>query len=175
MERGRLQHLSCADGMRVADGEEPGGGIAGPAFGREIDRGRSTSAHSDHPSCARPPAGRPVPPPPPPPLHPPFPPYTPPPPTGHSPAMATPHVIASSNPHAHSSSSSSNGVVGTHYRVGKKIGEGSFGVVFEGARVIRTAGSVAAYARPPQARTCSRTSPWRSSLCVYPRCARTSL
>jgi len=36
----------------------------------------------------------------------------------------------------HSSSSSSGGgasnVVGTHYRVGKKIGEGSFGVIFEG-------------------------------------------
>ena len=26
-----------------------------------------------------------------------------------------------------------NGVVGTHFKVGKKIGEGSFGVVFEGA------------------------------------------
>ena len=26
-----------------------------------------------------------------------------------------------------------NGIVGTHFRVGKKIGEGSFGVVFEGA------------------------------------------
>ena len=30
-------------------------------------------------------------------------------------------------------SSSSNNVVGAHYRVGKKIGEGSFGVIFEGA------------------------------------------
>lgn len=29
-------------------------------------------------------------------------------------------------------SSSSNNVVGSHYRVGKKIGEGSFGVIFEG-------------------------------------------
>lgn len=29
-------------------------------------------------------------------------------------------------------SSSSNNVVGAHYRVGKKIGEGSFGVIFEG-------------------------------------------
>lgn len=46
--------------------------------------------------------------------------------------MTTPHVIASSNPHSHSSSTT-NGVVGTHYRVGKKIGEGSFGVVFEGS------------------------------------------
>jgi len=31
-----------------------------------------------------------------------------------------------------SSSSSSSGVVGIHYRVGRKIGEGSFGVIFEG-------------------------------------------
>lgn len=45
--------------------------------------------------------------------------------------MATPHVIASSSPHP-SQSTTSNGIVGVHYRVGKKIGEGSFGVVFEG-------------------------------------------
>lgn len=31
----------------------------------------------------------------------------------------------------HAQASSSN-VVGVHYRVGKKIGEGSFGVIFEG-------------------------------------------
>jgi casein kinase 1 len=29
----------------------------------------------------------------------------------------------------------SNGIVGSHYRVGKKIGEGSFGVVFEGSKL----------------------------------------
>ena len=34
---------------------------------------------------------------------------------------------------SHSSSSSTANVVGVHYRVGKKIGEGSFGVIFEGA------------------------------------------
>ena len=34
--------------------------------------------------------------------------------------------------HSHSSSASTN-IVGAHYRVGKKIGEGSFGVIFEGA------------------------------------------
>ena len=33
--------------------------------------------------------------------------------------------------HSHSSGSSNN-IVGAHYRVGKKIGEGSFGVIFEG-------------------------------------------
>jgi casein kinase 1 len=46
--------------------------------------------------------------------------------------MTTPHVIASSSPHTGQSQNSSNGIVGSHYRVGKRIGEGSFGVVFEG-------------------------------------------
>lgn len=49
--------------------------------------------------------------------------------------MTTPHIIASSSGH-HPSSTASNGMVGTHYRVGKKIGEGSFGVVFEGVNVL---------------------------------------
>jgi casein kinase 1 len=49
--------------------------------------------------------------------------------------MTTPHVIASSSAH-HSQSTASNGVVGTHFRVGKKIGEGSFGVVFEGVNML---------------------------------------
>ena len=34
------------------------------------------------------------------------------------------------------SSSSSSNVVGVHYRVGKKIGEGSFGVIFEGTNLL---------------------------------------
>lgn len=46
--------------------------------------------------------------------------------------MATPHVIASSSGHPSSHSGTSSGIVGAHFRVGKKIGEGSFGVVFEG-------------------------------------------
>ena len=46
--------------------------------------------------------------------------------------MATPHVIASSSTHT-SQPATTTGVVGNHFRVGKKIGEGSFGVVFEGA------------------------------------------
>ncbi|KAH7927910.1 kinase-like protein [Leucogyrophana mollusca] len=49
--------------------------------------------------------------------------------------MTTPHVIASSSGH-HSQSATSNGIVGNHYRVGKKIGEGSFGVVFEGTKLL---------------------------------------
>ena len=43
-------------------------------------------------------------------------------------------------------SSSSNNVVGAHYRVGKKIGEGSFGVIFEGMS------HPAAHRAPSQAR-----------------------
>ena len=51
--------------------------------------------------------------------------------------MATTHIINTSNPAAHLSSTgsgqgSSSNIVGVHYRVGKKIGEGSFGVIFEG-------------------------------------------
>ncbi|OCH94401.1 kinase-like protein [Obba rivulosa] len=50
--------------------------------------------------------------------------------------MTTPHVIASSSGHHSSQSATSNGVVGNHFRVGKKIGEGSFGVVFEGTNML---------------------------------------
>ncbi|KAK7032821.1 kinase-like protein [Favolaschia claudopus] len=49
--------------------------------------------------------------------------------------MSTPHVIASSSSHP-PSTTTSNGIVGNHYRVGKKIGEGSFGVVFEGTKMV---------------------------------------
>ncbi|KAJ7593406.1 kinase-like protein [Mycena floridula] len=48
--------------------------------------------------------------------------------------MSTPHIIASSSPHP-SQSATSNGIVGNNFRVGKKIGEGSFGVVFEGQKM----------------------------------------
>ncbi|KAI0267709.1 kinase-like protein [Gloeopeniophorella convolvens] len=49
--------------------------------------------------------------------------------------MTTPHVIASSSAH-NSQSATTAGVVGNHFRVGKKIGEGSFGVVFEGTNLL---------------------------------------
>ncbi len=54
--------------------------------------------------------------------------------------MATTHVISTTNPGQHlsstgSHSSSSSNIVGVHYKVGKKIGEGSFGVIFEGELV----------------------------------------
>ncbi|CAK5268646.1 unnamed protein product [Mycena citricolor] len=51
-------------------------------------------------------------------------------------SMSTPHVIASSSAHPPSTTTSSNGIVGNNYRVGKKIGEGSFGVVFEGTKMV---------------------------------------
>jgi casein kinase 1 len=59
--------------------------------------------------------------------------------------MATQHVIGSSNPANHlsstgSHSSSSSNIVGVHYKVGKKIGEGSFGVIFEGTFTVGTGG-----------------------------------
>jgi len=53
--------------------------------------------------------------------------------------MSTPHVIASSSGHPWLSFSSNNGIVGGHYRVGKKIGEGSFGVVFDGLSLFSAA------------------------------------
>ncbi|EFP75765.1 casein kinase I [Puccinia graminis f. sp. tritici] len=39
---------------------------------------------------------------------------------------------------AHSSHNSSSNVVGVHFRVGKKIGEGSFGVIFEGTNLLNS-------------------------------------
>ncbi|OXG40837.1 casein kinase 1 [Cryptococcus neoformans Bt15] len=57
--------------------------------------------------------------------------------------MATTHVIGSSNPGGHltssgNHSSSSSNIVGVHYKVGKKIGEGSFGVIFEGTNLLNS-------------------------------------
>jgi hypothetical protein len=46
--------------------------------------------------------------------------------TAHHPPL---HKNAST---ATSSSQSSTNIVGVHYRVGKKLGEGSFGVLYEG-------------------------------------------
>ncbi|PWO01316.1 kinase-like protein [Tilletiopsis washingtonensis] len=40
--------------------------------------------------------------------------------------------------HGTSSHSSGSNVVGVHYRVGKKIGEGSFGVIFEGTNLLNS-------------------------------------
>lgn len=47
--------------------------------------------------------------------------------------LSLPYFPAMSQ-HTHGSSTAN--LVGVHYRVGKKIGEGSFGVIFEGASII---------------------------------------
>ncbi|GAC73508.1 casein kinase [Moesziomyces antarcticus T-34] len=47
------------------------------------------------------------------------------------------HSFAPMASHASHASSGSN-VVGVHYRVGKKIGEGSFGVIFEGTNLLNS-------------------------------------
>ena len=44
--------------------------------------------------------------------------------------------MASASHSSHSSNAHSSNVVGVHYRVGKKIGEGSFGVIFEGQNLL---------------------------------------
>lgn len=46
-------------------------------------------------------------------------------------------------------SSSSSNVVGVHYRVGKKIGEGSFGVIFEGTNLLNNQQVAIKFVRPP--------------------------
>lgn len=57
-------------------------------------------------------------------------------------AAAIAAAAASSNnqkmsaPNSSSSSANNNSVVGLHYKIGKKIGEGSFGVLFEGSNII---------------------------------------
>ncbi|KAF7294821.1 Kinase-like protein [Mycena indigotica] len=55
------------------------------------------------------------------------------PPPARPPCLLTPAVASMS---AHSSSSAN--LVGIHYRVGKKIGEGSFGVIFEGTNLLNS-------------------------------------
>ena len=44
--------------------------------------------------------------------------------------------------------SSSSNVVGVHYRVGKKIGEGSFGVIFEGTNLLNNSQVAIKFVRP---------------------------
>ncbi len=44
--------------------------------------------------------------------------------------------------------SSSSNVVGVHYRVGKKIGEGSFGVIFEGMNLLNSQQVAIKFVRP---------------------------
>jgi len=44
--------------------------------------------------------------------------------------------MAAASHSSHGSNAHSSNVVGVHYRVGKKIGEGSFGVIFEGQNLL---------------------------------------
>jgi len=59
--------------------------------------------------------------------------------------------------------SSSSNVVGVHYRVGKKIGEGSFGVIFEGINLLNSQQVAIKFVRlrmhPTQLQTDSGISP----------------
>ncbi|CCE79351.1 Piso0_001408 [Millerozyma farinosa CBS 7064] len=45
-------------------------------------------------------------------------------------------AAAASSPSSSGSMGNNNSVVGLHYKIGKKIGEGSFGVIFEGTNII---------------------------------------
>lgn len=45
-------------------------------------------------------------------------------------------AAAASSPSSSGSVGNNNSVVGLHYKIGKKIGEGSFGVIFEGTNII---------------------------------------
>jgi hypothetical protein len=63
------------------------------------------------------------------------------------PRLDTPDTSATS---PHNMSSSSSNVVGVHYRVGKKIGEGSFGVIFEGTNLLNNTQVAIKFVRPPQ-------------------------
>ena len=64
------------------------------------------------------------------PLPPPSPPPLCPPPRRRCPQRRPPQMASHSHP------SSTANIVGVHYRVGRKIGEGSFGVIFEGTNLL---------------------------------------
>jgi serine/threonine protein kinase len=55
--------------------------------------------------------------------------------------------------HSHTMASSSSNVVGVHYRVGKKIGEGSFGVIFEGTNLLNNQQVAIKFVRTPHMST----------------------
>ena len=55
--------------------------------------------------------------------------------------------------------SSSSNVVGVHYRVGKKIGEGSFGVLFEGTNLLNNQQVAIKF-------VCCRRPQWLHSRCL---------
>lgn len=56
--------------------------------------------------------------------------------------------MATSTHSSHTSNAHSSNVVGVHYRVGKKIGEGSFGVIFEGTNLLNNQQVAIKFVRP---------------------------
>lgn len=76
---------------------------------------------------------------------------------------------------SHSHPSSTANIVGIHYRVGRKIGEGSFGVIFEGICPVSVSTYLGSSNNGSQERTYSILRLSLSSLCVphYSRCKRT--
>ncbi|KAI5476243.1 hypothetical protein MNV49_007943 [Pseudohyphozyma bogoriensis] len=52
--------------------------------------------------------------------------------------MSSSQQVVTSSSSSHTLSSSNSGSVGIHYRVGRKIGEGSFGVIFEGTNLLNS-------------------------------------
>jgi casein kinase 1 len=57
--------------------------------------------------------------------------------------------------------SSSSNVVGVHYRVGKKIGEGSFGVIFEGTNLLNNQQVAIKFVRGPPDQHTIPLSNWK--------------
>ncbi|CDH53074.1 casein kinase i [Lichtheimia corymbifera JMRC:FSU:9682] len=53
----------------------------------------------------------------------------------HNSGLAT-NAVPTKSTSSKSMSSSSTNIVGVHYRVGKKVGEGSFGVLYEGTNLL---------------------------------------
>src|ERR1700731_4208799 len=63
--------------------------------------------------------------------------------------------MASASHSSHSSNAHSSNVVGVHYRVGKKIGEGSFGVIFEGTNLLNNKQVAIKFVRPSRPLSCN--------------------
>ena len=57
--------------------------------------------------------------------------------------------MAAASHSSHGSNAHSSNVVGVHYRVGKKIGEGSFGVIFEGQNLLNNQQVAIKFVSPP--------------------------
>lgn len=64
--------------------------------------------------------------------------------------------------------SSASNVVGVHYRVGKKIGEGSFGVIFEGTNLLNNQQVAIKFVSCPSFRYISliEVAPFRPTNCL---------